>query len=186
MQVSTSDFRNGLKIEFDGDPYLMIAFQHVKPGKGGAFVRTKLKNMATGRVLDKTFRGGEKVAAAEVEQKQMQFLYRDGDYYYFMDTDTYEQTHLQADQLGDARELMPENVVITMMYYKGKSIGVDLPIFVELKVLETDPGLRGDTSSGGSKPANMESGAVIQVPLFINIGDTLRVDTRSREYIERV
>ncbi len=186
MQVSTSDFRNGLKIELDGDPYLMIEFQHVKPGKGGAFVRTKLKHMSTGRVLDRTFRAGEKVTAAQVEQKQMQFLYRDGDYYYFMDTGTYEQTHLQRAQLGDATELMPENVIITMLFNKGKSMGIELPNFVELKVVETDPGLRGDTSSGGSKPASMESGAVIQVPLFINIGDTIRIDTRSREYIERV
>lgn len=185
MQVSTSDFRNSLKIELDGEPYIIIEFQHVKPGKGGAFVRTKLKNMCTGRVLDKTFRAGEKLPAAQVEQKQMQFLYRDGEHYYFMDTSTYEQTYLLGEQLGDIKELMPENVTVDMLFYKGKSIGVELPIFVELKVTETDPGLRGDTSSGGSKPASMESGAVIQVPLFINIGDTLRIDTRTRGYIER-
>jgi elongation factor P len=186
MQVSTSNFRNGLKIELGGEPYIIVEFQHVKPGKGGAFVRTKLKNMETGRVLDKTFRAGEKVPEAEVEQKQMQFLYRDGDHYYFMDTTTYEQTYLQAEQLGEARELMPENVITNILFYKGKAIGVELPFFVELKVADTDPGVRGDTSAGGSKPATLETGAVIQVPLFINIGDTIRIDTRSREYIERV
>jgi elongation factor P len=186
MQVSTSDFRNGLKIELNGEPFTIIEFQHVKPGKGGAFVRTKLKNICTGRVLDKTFRAGEKVAGAEVEQKQMQFLYRDGELYYFMDTDTYEQTSLQAKQLGDARELMPENIIVSILFYKSNAIGVELPIFTELKVVDTDPGLRGDTSSGGSKPAILESGAVVQVPLFINIGDTIRIDTRNRSYIERV
>ena len=185
MPVSTSDFRNGLKIELNGEPYSIIEFQHVKPGKGNAFVRTKLKNMCSGRILDKTFRSGEKLPEAQVEQKQMQFLYRDGEHYYFMDTSTYEQTYLQGEQLGGARELMPENVVISILFYKEKSIGVELPIFVELKVVNTDPGLRGDTSSGGSKPANLESGAVIQVPLFINIGDIIRIDTRTREYIER-
>jgi len=186
MQVSTSDFRNGLKIEVDGEPYIIVEFQHVKPGKGGAFVRTKLKNLRTGRVLDKTFRAGEKMPEAEVEERRMQFLYRDGEHYYFMDTNTYEQICLQSEQLGEAKELMPENVIANILFYKGKPIGVELPIFVEVKVAHTDPGVRGDTSAGGSKPATLETGAVIQVPLFINEGDTIRVDTRTRQYIERV
>jgi elongation factor P len=186
IQYSTSDFRNGLKIELNGDPYIIIEFQHVKPGKGGAFVRTKLKNMCTGRVLDKTFRAGEKVPGADVEQKEMQFLYRDGENYYFMDTASYEQLYLQTEQLGDAHELMPENVIVSILFFKGKSIGVELPNFVELRVADTDPGVRGDTSSGGSKPATLESGAVVQVPLFINIDDIIRIDTRTREYMERV
>ncbi len=186
MQFSTSDFRNGLKIELNNEPYCIIEFQHVKPGKGGAFVRTKLKNMSTGRVLDRTFRAGEKVPSADVEEKRMQFLYSDGGAYYFMDTDTYEQTYLQAEQLGETSKLMPENIIVSMMFYKGKSIGIDLPFFVEIKIAQTDPGLRGDTSAGASKPATLETGAVVQVPLFINEGDTIRIDTRSKEYIERV
>ena len=183
---STQDFRRGLKIEVDGTPYSVVEFQHVKPGKGGAFVRTKLKNLLTGRVIDKTFRAGEKVDKPDLEQKAMQYLYADGNQYYFMETETYEQSFLTEDQLGESKNFLQESITATILYYQGKPIGVELPIFVELRVLKSEPGVRGDTASGGSKPATLETGAVIQVPLFINEGDRLRIDTRTGEYIERI
>ncbi|RLA95271.1 MAG: elongation factor P [Deltaproteobacteria bacterium] len=183
---STTDFRRGLKIEVDGTPYAIVEFQHVKPGKGGAFVRTKLRNLITGGVIDKTFRAGEKVERPDLEEKTMQFLYSEGNQYYFMDTETYEQTFLTQEQLGESKNFLQENINVSILYYQGKPIGVELPIFVELEVKETEPGVRGDTASGGSKPATLETGAVIQVPLFINEGDKVKIDTRTGEYIERV
>lgn len=183
---STADFRRGLKIELDGVPYAIIEFQHVKPGKGGAFVRTKLKNLVAGRVVDKTFRAGEKVGKPDLVEKSMQYLYAEGSQYYFMDNETYEQTFLTQEQLGESKNFLQENVTVTILYYQGKPIGVDLPIFVELRVVKTEPGVRGDTASGGSKPATLETGAVIQAPLFINEGDKVRIDTRTGEYTERI
>lgn len=183
---STAEFKRGLKIELEGVPYTIVEFQHVKPGKGGAFVRTKLKNLVTGGVIDRTFRSGEKVDKPDLEEKKMQYLYAEGNQYYFMDTETYEQTFITADQMGESKNFLQENITIGVLLYKGKPIGVDLPIFVELEIMKTDPGVRGDTASGGTKPATLETGAVIQVPLFLNEGDKIRVDTRTSEYIERV
>jgi elongation factor P len=183
---STSDFRRGLKIEFEGGPCIIMDFLHVKPGKGGAFVRTKLKNLRTGAVVDHTFRSGEKVGVPDLEEKEMQFMYEmDGDHY-FMDTATYEQIFLSGDQVGDARKFLKEEMLLKILFYKGDPIGVEVPIFVELKIVKTAPGLKGDTVSGGTKPAELESGMVIQVPLFLNEGDVIKVDTRTGEYIERV
>lgn len=184
--LSTTDFRKGLKIEVDGVPYAMVDFQHVKPGKGGAFVRTKLRNLISGGVIERTFRAGEKFDKPDLEEKKMQYLYAEGAQFYFMDTETYEQTFLTEEQLGESKNYLQEHITINVLFYQGKPIGVDLPTFVVLTVAKTDPGLRGDTASGGSKPATMETGAVIQVPLFINEGDKLKIDTRTGDYIERV
>ncbi|NLP37961.1 MAG: elongation factor P [Firmicutes bacterium] len=184
--ISTSDFRTGLTIELDGEVYIIVDFQHVKPGKGSAFVRTKLKNAKTGATTERTFRAGEKVEQAMVERREMQYLYNSGDEYYVMDNETYEQIALTKDQLGDNIKYMKENMDITVLMYQGKVFGVELPYFVELIVAETEPGIKGDTASGGSKPATLETGLVVQVPFFINAGDVLRIDTRTGEYIERV
>ena len=165
---------------------MIVEFQHVKPGKGGAFVRTKLKNLVTGRVVDKNFRAGEKVGKPDLEEKSMQYLYAEGRQYYFMDNQTYEQTFLTEDQLGDSKNFLQENITISVLLYQGEPIGVDLPIFVELEITKTEPGVRGDTASGGTKPATVETGAVIQVPLFLNEGDKIKIDTRTGAYIERV
>lgn len=183
--ISTSEFRKGLKIEIDAAPYVIVDFQHVKPGKGGAFVRTKLKNLRTGQVLERTFRSGERVDSPSLEQKEVEFLYRDGEHYHVMDTETYEQFFLAEEDLGDARDLLKENTRFMVLYHAGKPISVELPMHVELEVVETDPGVRGDTASGGSKPARLETGATIQVPLFVEIGNRVRVDTRTRAYLER-
>jgi elongation factor P len=185
MQVSTAEFKKGLRIVFDGQPYSIVDFQHVKPGKGGAFVRTKLKHMRQGRVIDNTFRAGEKVELVDFDEKHMQFLYRD-DRYHFMDMETYEQVSLSADEVGDAREYLKENTEVDVLYIDGAPVSVELPNFVELAIVETDPGIRGDTAQGGSKPARLETGAVVQVPLFLNPGDVVKVDTRSGEYLGRV
>ncbi|MGQ9921820.1 MAG: elongation factor P [Desulfobacca sp.] len=183
---STADFRKGLKIEWEGTPYIIVEFQHVKPGKGGAFVRTKIKNLITGRVIDQTFRSGEKVERPDLQEKDMQYLYAEGDRYCFMDNGTYEQIYLTADQLGDSKDFLQDNLNLKVLYYKGQPIAVELPTFVELTVTHTEPGFKGDTASGGSKPATLETGAVIQVPLFIDIGDRLKVDTRTGTYVERL
>jgi elongation factor P len=185
MQVSTAEFKKGLRIVFDGQPYSIVDFQHVKPGKGGAFVRTKLKHMRQGRVIDNTFRAGEKVALVDFEDKHMQFLYRD-DRYNFMDMETYEQLSLSAEEVGDARDYLKETTEVDVLYIDGSPVSVELPNFVELVIAETDPGVRGDTAQGGSKPARLETGAVVQVPLFLNTGDVVKVDTRSGEYLGRV
>lgn len=182
---STADFKKGLKIEIDGTPYIIVDFLHVKPGKGGAFVRTKLKNLVTGKVLDQTFRSGEKVKRPDLVERAMQFLYREGDNFHLMDNQTYEQLALTAEQLGDAVLFLVENMNVNVLFFNQRPVAVDLPTFVELEVSQTEPGVKGDTASGGSKPATLESGAIIQVPLFINEGDRVKVDTRTGTYIER-
>lgn len=183
---STAEFKKGLKIEIDGAPLAIVDFQHVKPGKGGAFVRTKLKNLLTGRVLDQTFRSGERVKKPDLMEKEMQYLYKDGENYCLMDNETYEQIMLTGEQMGDAVLYLTENMNLQVLFFNQQPVAVDLPNFVELKVAQAEPGVRGDTASGGTKPATLESGAVIQVPLFINEGDRLKVDTRSGTYIERL
>jgi elongation factor P len=183
---TTSDFRKGLKIEIGGEPYTIVDFQHVKPGKGGAFVRTRLKSLTSGNVLDMTFRSGDKVDKPDLEEREMQFLYESNGEYHFMDTNNYEQLFLTADHLGDSKDFLKENLVIKAVFHNKRPIGIETPMFVELKVAQTEPGMRGDTATGATKPATLESGAVIQVPLFVNEGDILRIDTRTREYITRV
>ena len=185
MQVSTAEFKKGLKIQFDGAPYTIVDFQHVKPGKGGAFVRTKLKHMRLGRVIDNTFRAGEKVELVDFEEKRMQFLYKD-DRYHFMDLDTYDQISLSAEEVGEARDFLKENIEVEILFIESSPVTVELPNFIEIRIAKTDPGIRGDTASGGSKPATLETGAVIQVPLFLNEGDVVKVDTRSGDYLGRV
>ncbi len=185
MQVSTAEFKKGLKIEFDGEPYTIVDFQHVKPGKGGAFVRTKLKHLRLGRVIDNTFRAGEKVELVDFDEKRMQYMYRD-DRFHFMDLETYEQISLSPDEVGDARDFLKENTEVEILFIDGSPVTVELPNFIELAIVETDPGIRGDTASGGSKPARLETGAVVQVPLFLNVGDVVKVDTRSGQYLGRV
>jgi len=184
--ISTNDFRTGLTIEIDGDVYQVVDFQHVKPGKGSAFVRSKLRNMRTGAIIDKTFNAGEKIPRARVERREVQYLYNDGTDYHFMDMETYDQFSMSREQLGDAIKFMKENMNIQLLMFQGRSIGVDLPNFVELEVVDTAPGIKGDTASGGSKPATLETGYVVQVPFFINIGDVLQIDTRTGHYIKRV
>jgi elongation factor P len=182
---STSDFRKGLKIEFKGDPYVIVDFLHVKPGKGGAFVRTKIKNLITGRVLEETFRSGEKLGRPNVEEKNMQYLYLDNQGYCFMDNETYDQLFLDAEQVGDAKGFLKENIDVYVQFYNGKAIGLDLPTTVTLAVVQSDPGVKGDTATGATKPATLETGLVVQVPLFINEGDILKIDTRTSAYLER-
>jgi len=183
--ISTNDFKTGLTIELEGDVYQVIEFQHVKPGKGSAFVRSKLKNIRTGAMIEKTFNAGEKIPKARLERREVQYLYNDGMDYNFMDMETYDQLTMTRDQLGDAVKYLKENMNIHILTFQGKSIGVELPNFVELEVVETTPGIKGDTASGGSKPAVLETGAVVQVPFFINVGDKLQIDTRTGNYIKR-
>jgi len=168
---STADFRKGLKIEIDGAPYVIVDFQHVKPGKGGAFVRTKIKHLMTGKVLDQTFRSGERVKRPDLVEREMQHLYREGDNFYLMDNETYEQFALTGEQMGDSLLFLMDNLNVKVLFFNQQPVAVELPTFVELTVAQAEPGVRGDTASGGSKPATLESGAVIQVPLFINEGD---------------
>ncbi len=186
MAVDTSQFRNGLKIVLDGNPFVMTYFQHVKPGKGGAFVRTKVKNLLNGKVLEKTFRSGEKVDEADVEERTMQYLYLDGENLIFMDQETFDQLPFGAAVVGDSRSFLKENTEVDVLFWNGNPINIELPAFVELAVSQTDPGMKGDTASGATKPATLETGAVVNVPLFIKEGETLRIDTRSGEYVERV
>lgn len=183
--ISTNEFRTGVTVEIDGDVFAIVDFQHVKPGKGAAFVRSKLKNVKTGNVVEKTFRAGEKLPRAHVDRRQMQYLYFTGDAYEVMDNENFEQMSLTEAQIGDAKKFLKENMVITVALYQGNPIGVEVPNFVELEVVETDPGIKGDTASGGSKPAKLETGAVVQVPFFVNVGDVLRIDTRTGTYMER-
>jgi elongation factor P len=182
---STADFRRGLKIELDGKPYIIVDFMHVKPGKGGAFVRTKIKNLGTGQVLEQTFRAGAKIDAPDLEQKFVQFLYQEGEQYVFMDTQTYDQVYVDAEYLGDAVNYFIPNIEVQLLYYKGRSIGVDLPTAIVMTVASTEPGVRGDTATGATKSATMETGLVVAVPLFIEEGQRLKIDTRTGEYIER-
>jgi len=186
VPVSTTEFRNGLKIEIDGEPYVIVEFQHVKPGKGGAFVRTKFKSLKSGNVTDKTFRAGEKVDVPDLEEKTMQYLYAADKDRVFMDTSNYEQISLNEKQLGDSINYLKENMEIKVLYHKGMPINIEVPMFVELAIARTDPGVRGDTASGGSKPATLETGAVVKVPLYMNEGDVIKVDTRTGTFIERV
>lgn len=184
--ISTSEFRNGAKVELDKEPFIIVDFQHVKPGKGGAFVRTKLKNLKTGAVIDRTYRSGEKLDTPNLEERVMQYLYCDGSDYHFMDTATFEQLSLTEAQFADAKPYIRENTEVTVLYHNGNAINVQPPLFVQLKVVQTDPGVRGDTASGGSKPATLETGAIVKVPLYLEEGEIVKVDTRTGEYIERV
>lgn len=186
MQYSTAEFRKGLKIELEGDPLVIVDFQHVKPGKGGAFVRTRMKSLITGRVLEKTFRSGEKVDVPDLEEKNMVYLYNDDSGYHFMDNETYEQQTLNEDHIGAALGYLKENVAVDVLFHNKKPIGVEIPSFLEIRIAETVPGVRGNTVSGATKPAKLETGATVQVPLFINEGDVIKVDTRTGDYIERV
>jgi elongation factor P len=186
MQYATAQFRKGLKIEMDGEPFVITDFQHVKPGKGGAFVRTKMKSLISGNTLDKTFRSGEKVDVPDLEDKKMSFLYKGDEGYCFMDTQTYEQMTLTENQIGDALGYLKENVEVEVLLHNGVAIGIELPMFLALRIVETDPGVKGNTVSGGSKPAKLETGLTIQVPLFVNSGENVKVDTRTGQYIERV
>ncbi|MCX7770690.1 MAG: elongation factor P [Proteobacteria bacterium] len=183
---STADFKKGLKIEFNGEPYEIIDFQHVKMGRGGAIVRTKMKNLKTGYVMENTFRSGEKVERPNLEEKEMQFLYKSDNDYVFMDNESYEQINISEGLVGDNKDYLMENMNVRILFFQGNPIGIELPTFVELKVVETVPGIKGDTVSGGGKPAKLETGATIQVPLFINEGDVIKIDTRTGTYIERV
>ncbi len=185
--ASTSDFRNGMVLDIDGVLWTITYFQHVKPGKGGAFVRTKLKNVLTGQVVDKTFRAGEKVTDVRLERRPVNYSYTDGQLYFFMDQQTFEMIPISGELIGEEQlKYLKENMECEGLVHAGKVISVELPAFVELKVTQTDPGVRGDTAQGGSKPATLETGAVIQVPLFIEEGEVLRVDRREDKYLERV
>lgn len=184
--VMAGDFRNGTTFELDGQVYKVVEFQHVKPGKGAAFVRTKLKNVMNGSVLERTFNPSEKYENAQVERREMQYLYEDSGLYYFMDTESYEQEPLNKEQLGDALQFVKENMNVKVLSYKGSVFGVEPPTFVELEITETEPGFKGDTATGATKPAIVETGAKVLVPLFVNQGDVIRIDTRTGEYMERV
>ncbi len=183
--LDTSEFRKGLKIEVDGEPFEIIDFQHVKPGKGSAFVRTSIRSLLSGRVLQPTFKSGDKVGRPDIEEKEMQYLYASGDEYHFMDQKTYEQTYLSEKVLGEAKSFLKENINVSILFYNGKAIGVTLPNSVELRVTKCDPGVRGDTVSGATKPAQLETGYTVAVPLFINEGDILKIDTRDGKYLTR-
>ncbi len=183
--ISAGDFRNGVTFDIDGNVFQIIEFQHVKPGKGAAFVRTKIRNVITGAVVEKTFSPTEKFPTAYVERKDMQYLYNDGDLYYFMDNETYENVPINKDKLGSNFQFVKENTDVKILSYKGVVFGVEPPFFVELQVTQTDPGFKGDTATNATKPATLETGAQIRVPLFIDEGDMIRVDTRTGEYMER-
>lgn len=183
--ISASDFRNGVTIEIDNSLYTIIEFQHVKPGKGAAFVRTKLKNITSGGVIEKTFRPSEKINKAHIEHSDMQYLYSDGELFYFMDNTTYEQISINKSDVGDSLKFVKENEQVKIMSHNNVVLGIEPPLIVELKVIETDPGFKGDTATGANKPAVLETNATINVPLFINIDDTIKIDTRTGEYIGR-
>ena len=184
--IGTNQFRNGAAIRTDGKRFTILYFQHVKPGKGGAFVRTRLRNIDTGAVVEKTFRAGEKLESVHILSRPMTFLYQDGDLYNFMDSDTYEQTAIPAEVLGEAKGYVVPNGEAKVLYADGEVVSVEPPAHVDLEVTQTDPGLKGDTATGGSKPATLETGLVVQVPLFVNTGERVRVDTRTNEYLTRV
>ena len=183
--ISSNDFRPGVTVEIDGNVWQVVDFQHVKPGKGAAFVRTKMKNLQTGSVVERTFNAGEKVPKAHVDRRRMQYLYESDGSYTFMDNETYDQVELTLEQLGDAKNFLLENMEVSIMFFQGIVIGIDLPVAVELRVVETDPGIRGDTATGGNKPAVLETGYTVKVPLFIEVDYVLRIDTRTGQYIER-
>ncbi len=183
---STNEFRKGLKLEIDGEPFVIVDFQHVKPGKGGAFVRTRIKSMTSGRVLDKTYRSGEKVDKADMETCDAQFLYMEGDTYIFMNTTSYEQIRMTPEQLGESPKYLKDSMVVELLLHNGNPLSVDLPNFVELEVTRSEPGMKGDTASGAQKPVVLETGLQVNVPLFINEGDILKIDTRTASYSEKV
>ncbi|RZT22410.1 elongation factor P [Fictibacillus sp. BK138] len=183
--ISVNDFKTGLTIEVDGGIWQVLEFQHVKPGKGAAFVRSKLRNLRTGGIQEKTFRGGEKVSKAHIENRKMQYLYASGDTHTFMDNESYEQIELLSSQIEYELKYLLENMTVHIMTYQGETIGVELPNTVELVVAETEPGIKGDTASGGTKPATLETGLIVQVPFFVNQGDKLVIDTRNGAYVSR-
>jgi elongation factor P len=184
--ISTNQLRNGTAIRLDGKRFMILFFQHVKPGKGGAFVRTRLRNIDTGAVVEKTFRAGEKLENVRTESRPMQFLYRDGNLFYFMDSETYEQLAIPVEIIGEGAGFIAPNGEAKVLSADGEVVSVEPPAHVDLEVANTDPGLKGDTATGGTKPATLETGVVVQVPLFVNVGDRVRVDTRSKEYLTRV
>ncbi len=184
--ISTNEFRKGSKVEFKSDPYEIIDFQHVKMGRGGAIVRTKMKNMRTGSIIEETFKGGEKLNTPGLEERSMQYLYHQDNMYYFMDVENYEQSPLSVEQLGESKNFIKENMLVKVLYYGGSPITIEVPMFVELKIVKTAPGIKGDTASGGSKPAVLETGLTVKVPLHLNEEDIIKVDTRTLEYVERV
>ena len=184
--ISAGDFRNGITIEYENSIYQIIEFQHVKPGKGAAFVRTKLKNIINGGVVEKTFRPTEKFPQARIDRKDMQYLYEDGDLYYFMDTESYDQVGLNADKVGDSLKFVKENEMVKVCSHNGNVFAIEPPLFVELTITDTEPGFKGDTATGASKPATVETGATVSVPLFVNTGDVIKIDTRTGEYLSRV
>jgi elongation factor P len=183
--ISVNDFKTGVTVELDGAAYQVVDFQHVKPGKGAAFVRAKLKNLQTGATVERTFRGGEKISKAHVDRREMQYLYNDGQDYICMDNENYEQISISKSQIGDGVKWLLENMNIYVLIFQGNIIGLELPNFVELRVTETEPGIKGDTATGATKNATLETGAVVQVPLFVEEGDVLRIDTRTGQYMER-
>lgn len=182
---NTSDFRKNLKIEINGEPFIILEAQHVKPGKGVAFVKTKMKSLTTGRVLSENYRSGDKVDKPDLEERDMQYLYQDGESFVFMDTTSYEQFFIPNEAMGEVVNYLKEEMQITVLFHRGKAINIELPNFVVLKVAQTDPGVRGDTASGGSKPATLETGLVVQVPLYLEEGELIKVDTRDGSYVER-
>jgi elongation factor P len=184
--ISVNDFKTGVTIELEGQPYQVVEFQHVKPGKGAAFVRAKLKNLETGGSVERTFRGGERVPKAHLDRRGMQYLYNDGEGYVFMDNENYEQLTITKEQIGDGIKWLLENMEIQVLLFQNRIIGLELPNFVEMEVIDTEPGVKGDTATGATKNATLETGTVIQVPLFVNTGDRVRVDTRTSQYMERV
>ncbi|MBR2783271.1 MAG: elongation factor P [Firmicutes bacterium] len=183
--INVNDFKTGVSVEIDGDPYVVIEFQHVKPGKGSAFVRSKLRNLRTGSTVETTFNAGVKLPKAHLDHREMQYLYNDGEFYVVMDVENYDQINITKEQMGDSTKYLKEEMILSVLSYKGKILGVQLPSNVELVVVETEPGIKGDTASGGNKPATLETGAVVRVPFFINEGDRIRVNTETNEYIER-
>ena len=184
--ISAGDFKNGVTLEYNGNIFQIIDFQHVKPGKGAAFVRTKLKNIISGGVIETSFRPTEKFPKAHIERKDMQYLYSDGDLYHFMDVETYDQIALNEDAIGDSLKFVKENEMVKICSHKGNVFAVEPPLFVELEIIDTEPGFKGDTAQGATKPATVETGAVVYVPLFVEMGDKLKIDTRTGEYLSRV
>ncbi len=184
--ISAGDFRNGVTFELDNQVFQIIEFQHVKPGKGAAFVRTKLKNVVTGATIERTFNPSDKMPKAHIERREMQYLYNDDGLYHFMDMETYEQLPLNKSSVGDALKFVKENIVVKILSFKGNVFGIEPPTFVELEITETEPGFKGDTATGATKPATVETGAVVKVPLFVNQGDVIKIDTRTEGYMERV
>lgn len=184
--LTAGELRKGLKLEIDGEPYLIVDFEFAKPGKGQALYRCRLRNMITGTQFDRTYRSGDKFTSADMEEQEMQFLYRQGEHFHFMNNSTYEQYELTEEQVGDATNFLTENLAVNSLLYQGRPIGIMLPNFVELRVIQADPGIKGDTAAGATKPVTMETGYVVQVPLFIEEGELLKLDTRTGAYVERV